>query len=164
MFPYHLTHLALPTIHLKPQKETVLHSSFPLSPCRHSLPLLPESNLRHLECPHADRVPRGPPHDTLVRLTCGKSTNVPSEPTRHAYSDGTPVVEWQTTPTLSHLVLSRASTGIKSTTSGTLSCPDIGQSTTSGEPTCGRCSQPHPHTTNYCLVTGASHPFYCSYV
>ena len=68
MFPYHLTHLALPTIHLKPQKETVLHSSFPLSPCRHSLPLLPESNLRHLECPHADRVPRGPPHDTLVAM------------------------------------------------------------------------------------------------
>ena len=66
MLPYHLTHLALPTIHLKPQKETVLHSSFPLSPCRHSLPLLPESNLRHLECPHADRVPRGP----TTRHTC----------------------------------------------------------------------------------------------
>ena len=38
-----------------------------------------------------------------------------------------------------------------------------GQSTTSGEPTRGRCPQPHPHINNYSLITGASHPFYCSY-
>ena len=71
MIPYHLTHLALltlQTLHLEPHEQTVLHSSPPLSSCRHSLTLLPESNLRHLECPHADRVPRGPPHDTLVAM------------------------------------------------------------------------------------------------
>jgi hypothetical protein len=96
MIPYHLAHLALPTLHLEPHKDTVLHSSFPLSPCRYSLPLLPESNLRHLECPHA--------------------------------------------------VLASASTGIVPTTSGTLSCPGVGQSTTSGEPTRRRRSQPHHPT------------------
>ena len=37
------------------------------------------------------------------------------------------------------------------------------QSTTSGEPTRGRRPQPHTHINNYRLVTGASHPFYCSY-
>ena len=30
--------------------------------------LLPESNLRHLECPSADPVPQGPAHDTLVAM------------------------------------------------------------------------------------------------
>ena len=68
MVTYHLTHQTLPAIHLEQHKETVLHSSFPLSSCRYSLTLLPESNLRHLECPHADRVPRAPPHDTLVAM------------------------------------------------------------------------------------------------
>ena len=38
---------------LESHMQTVLHSSFPLSSCRYSPPLLPESNLRHQAPSHA---------------------------------------------------------------------------------------------------------------
>ena len=61
------------------------------------------------------------------------------------------------------LIFAFASTGIEPTTSATLSCPGVGESTSSREPTYRRRSQPHPLINNYPPVTSASHPFYSSY-
>ena len=47
MTPYHLTHLPLPILHLKPHKEIVLHLRSPLSPYRYYPTHLSGSNLRH---------------------------------------------------------------------------------------------------------------------
>ena len=72
----------------------------PLSSCRYSLTLLPESNLQHLECPYADHVLPGAHHTTLHPLALSRwlihniqraNTQTPSSTTSPSSTNYRPV-------------------------------------------------------------------------